>query len=158
MSQVTDGKQFIHYLDNGNSETILVFNGDVKVYFNGYLNSQTYYIGSRGTGSVDLFKGSDDNFSFVTNITGVHNHLGIVGQLKSANINIYNDTTFNSVFYHAPSPYVIRTITAVEELPQTMKTTLVDGGLLSVALKVLAILLGVSLVVRWVYLFVRSKS
>lgn len=156
----TKSELFNYYFQDGLTHYVEFENGTIALLKEGRL----YKVGNTlvvqySTPIVQYNRNTNGKYNYWRIINGSNGYgWAEVDKVVYSTQNIYMNVSGDEIFFRVPSPYVMDGLVAVEELPQTMKAQLVDGGLLSVALKVLAILLGVSLVVRWVYLFVRSKS
>lgn len=88
--------------------------------------------------------------------TSSYSASGNVNEVYHSTLPLYSSSTSNQPFFAPPPPpYLVAEKEGLKMIPQTMKQTMVDGGVLSVALMVFAILLGVGLVPRLLYSFSR---
>lgn len=147
--QLQNMSGYPHYVEMGGDIYLLPSEGKL------YNSDSVLAVWYSGT----LLKYSYDNnigaYRFISAQNVSYGHgFDYTSRVTYSTLNIYTDRTLKEVFYHAPKPVVL---TAVEELPVVVKANLVDGGILLVALTVLAILLGIYLVPRFLYSFARSK-
>lgn len=141
------GNGYVHYERNGIKEIVIAQNSksyayksDVGLEFVVVGVWKKYIINSNGT------------YDFEQDIDAAR-AIDSVTKYLDTDIGVYkSSTTMDGFFFSASSPYVI---TTAEQIPTEMKKVLVDGGLISTGLMVLAILLGVSLIPRLVRLFAR---
>lgn len=154
ISQLGNQKHFM--MKNGAYTYLYVLtNNNGKFYLKGTFENDSiaatvdyeYYQVDTKTGDLEFLKYIEANRS--------HNPITMWDyDSLQGNTSIYSDNTFTSFFFNAPEiPIAARGYPEI--IPETMGKTLVDGGVLSMGLIVLAILLGILLVRRFPFWFLR---
>lgn len=132
----------------GSTHYYFVFSSKPKMYTTFYNNQYFFYPDSSLT--VSYYTSSDGvNYSFSSkqDIRAESNTLGLESVEKTT-FDIYKDDSYKSVFFSEPRH-------PVTVVPRVMMESLVGGGILSTGLVILAIMLGVSLVPRLKFWFLR---
>ena len=147
--------QYLQFTIGTNTYIVVPNDASVESFF--YVFDTENYVYMNG-GIMNVYsKRSDGLYEKTTTVWNNGSHYGSYNNWIDFNgtYNIYTDDNKTSVFYSAPNPYVMKTVKSVEEIPAVMGAQMVGGGILSTGLMVLAILLGVFLVPRLIYSFLR---
>lgn len=158
-SEIINESNFPVFLEfqNGSESLkyIQVYPAGARLYFESnriYVmttNYKTYKSNLDGTYSLHGTGDTSSGFAYVMDYNSEFY------KIIDTNTTVYNGATGNDVFFTAPNPFVMSQAVRVEDLPKAMAETMVGGGLISTGLMVLAILLGVFLVPRLIYSFLR---